>query len=333
MNKSVELPLIEPIYGTYHFQGSGAAILASNPSIRNWYLNQIMILFCEQRFLEGHTSPELNILYSFWSDNPYLEKYSYSTRFFKGHTGPIIRSMLDDGFYVYFEKVDDYFVEGKGWYHQRHFGHDGLICGYDQTKKTYSLYAYDSNWIYQRFTTRQKAFHAGQKAMQEQGVYGMIHAIRPGTQEVAFDPAAVYQKLLEYLDSSLEKYPLGKTPAVHGIAVQEYLVMYLDRLLDGSVSYPRTDRRIFRLIWEHKTVMLERIQKAEAALHLGHTISNQYIHLVTRANAMRMLYASHLIKRRDSLLRVIRRDLMWLKNEEQKLLTQFTHQLGGALQQ
>ena len=333
MNKSVELPLVRPIYSTYHFQGSGAAILAANPSIRNWYLNQVMILSCDQRFFAGHTSPELTIQDSFWSDNPHLEQHSYPMRFLNGQAGPIIRAMLDDGFYVYFEKADDYYIKGKSWYHQRHFAHDGLICGYNQAERTYSIYAYDTDWIYQRFATPQKAFHAGQKAAQEQGEEGFIHAVRPLAREVAFDPAVVYHKLLEYLDSSLEKYPPGMTPGVYGIAVQEYIAWYLDRLLDGSVPYERMDRRVFRLIWEHKAVMLERIQKTEAAFELSRAISSQYQHLVSRANAMRMLYASHHIKRRDSVLPVIRRDLLWLKDEEQKLLTQFTDQLGGVQKQ
>lgn len=44
MNKAVELPIVQPLYGTYQNHGAGSAVLKSNPSIRNWYLNQVMIL-------------------------------------------------------------------------------------------------------------------------------------------------------------------------------------------------------------------------------------------------------------------------------------------------
>ena len=39
--KKIELPLVEPLYSTYHYQGPGTAVLVNNPSIRNWYLNQV----------------------------------------------------------------------------------------------------------------------------------------------------------------------------------------------------------------------------------------------------------------------------------------------------
>ena len=52
MKKKVELPLIEPVYSTYHYQGSGSAILKDNPSIRNWFLNEKMLLSCDKGFLE-----------------------------------------------------------------------------------------------------------------------------------------------------------------------------------------------------------------------------------------------------------------------------------------
>ena len=61
MNKFVELPLVPPIYSTYQHQGPGSAILANNLSIRNWYLNEVMILTCNRRFLSGFTTPGIGV--------------------------------------------------------------------------------------------------------------------------------------------------------------------------------------------------------------------------------------------------------------------------------
>ena len=58
----------------------------------------------------------------------------------------LIRSLIDNGYYVAFGGVDDYYMEGKSWYQEKHFDHDGLIVGYDQNDKTYTIYAYDQNW-------------------------------------------------------------------------------------------------------------------------------------------------------------------------------------------
>ena len=100
MNKRVELPLIEPLYSSYHNQGTCTAILSSNQSIRNWYLNQIMNLTCNRKFLNGFTTPEINIVHSDWIFNPYLDRRWMSTEFAKGHINPIIREFLNRGFYV-----------------------------------------------------------------------------------------------------------------------------------------------------------------------------------------------------------------------------------------
>jgi len=107
--------------------------------------------------------------------------------------------------------------------------------------------------------------------------------------------------------------------------------MYIDRLMDESIPYEKLDRRVFRMIWEHKKVMLERILKTEEALRWDPVFSENYRPLVASADLMRMLYASHHMKRRDSVLPVIQKKLLALKEQEEQLLTDFTEKLGREL--
>ena len=74
MSRVVELPLVEPVYSTYHFQGEASAVIKNNMSIRNWYLNQIMNLNWNRNYLNCSSSPKINISKSSFSENPYLEK-------------------------------------------------------------------------------------------------------------------------------------------------------------------------------------------------------------------------------------------------------------------
>lgn len=328
MNKRVELPLIEPVYSTYHFQGAASAIIANNPSIRNWCMNQVMNLTCSRKFLSGFTTPKINIVRSHWSANPYLDRNSVPTKFTKGYINPIIREMLDNGYYVNFTGVDDYYVEGKSWYMQRHASHDGLICGYDQEDKTYCIYAYDSNWVYRKFWTSQKGFNTGRIAMYQNGKIGTICAMKAKEDQVDFAPETAYAKIREYLDSSIEKYPFeGEEEDVFGIVVHQYIAEYISKLETGEIPYERMDRRVFRLIWEHKKVMLERIGLIEKCLDMGAVISEKYKPLVAEANTMRMLYASHHMKRRDAVLPIIKRKLLTLMIDEQVLLTELVERM------
>ncbi len=330
MNKVAELPLVSPIYSTYHNQGLGSAVIVNNPSIRNWYMNQVMILTCNRKFLSGFTTPQINITGSSWRDNPYLDKIYFPMRFLNGYINPLIRNLIDSGYYVCFEGVDDYYVKGKSWYKERHFSHDGAICGYNREEKTYCIYAYDSNWIYRKFWTPQASFHAGRKALFQQGQYGYIIGIKPKKDVVVFSADAACRKIAEYLDSDLDKYPMKGEGNVFGIVVHDYIAKYVGKLFDGSIPYEKMDRRVFRLIWEHKKAMGERIGHIENALNLKCDISKRYDSLIVEADTMRMLYASHHMKQRNSVLPIIQKKLLALKETETQLLTELLKKSGGV---
>lgn len=319
MNKYVELPLVEPLYRTYH-DGIITACLNANPSIRNWFLSNTIILTCGRAFLSGGTSPGIRVE-NYSRDNPFLETKMISMKLLKGCVNQVIRNLIDDGYYVYFTGVDDYYIDGKSWYKERHFNHDGTICGYNQSNKTFCIYAYDSRWIYQKFWTPQKSFNKGREAMFKKGIYGYLCAIKPKLVKVEFSIETALQGIMDYLDSDIVKYPEDGEGNVRGIVVQEYIAKYIDKLFDGSIPYSRMDRRVLRLIWEHKKVMLERIEKIEQDLQLNTEISEKYRSLVSEADAIRMLYASHHMKRRDFVLPIIKKKLLKLKDAEKELLT------------
>lgn len=319
MNNCVELPLVEPLYQTYH-NGILSAAIHSNPSIRNWFLSNTMILTCDRKFLSGYTTPKLLVQkYSF--NNPMFQVHTIPMKYCKGYINPIIRNLIDDGYYVHFTGVDDYYIPGKSWYKERHFSHDGTICGYNQTDKTYCIYAYDSQWIFRKFWVPQKSFNQGREAMFKEGTYGTLRAIKPKTETVEFSAETALKGIADYLDSDFEKYPEEEEGTVRGIVVQDYLAKYVGKLMDGSIPYERMDRRVFRLIWEHKKVMLERIGLIEQELGLDNTVSEQYRPLVPQADRMRMLYASHHMKRRDSVLPIIQKNLLSLSKKEKEVLS------------
>ena len=320
MNKLVELPLVEPIYSTYQYQGSASAVLSSNPSIRNWYLNQIFILTCNRKFLRGFTSPQVSIKESTWGTNPYLEKQWFNMEFLKGYSRYVIHYLIDAGFYVTFNGIDDYYMQGKCFYHERHFKHDGLICGYNRDEKTYCLYGYDSNWIYRKFWMPQHCFEEGRRSMFKEGIYGMLCGIRPKETQVDFSCETAITTMKNYLNSTMELYPEESDEPVYGIVVHSYLAKYIGMLYDGSIPYEKMDKRVLRLIWEHKRVMQERLLRIEESLGWRPEISEQYQRVVKESNDLRMLYAAYHMKRRDSVLPTIQKGLLNIGNTEERLL-------------
>ena len=66
--------------------------------------------------------------------------------------------------------------------------------------------------------------------------------------------------------------------------------------------------------------MLERIQKVEETLGFDDTLSRRYEPVVREANMIRMLYASHSQKRRDSILPTITDKLLRIYETERDIL-------------
>ena len=332
MNKSVLLPLADPLFSTYHNQGNAAGLLAQNPTIRNWYLNRAIVLTCNRSFLKGFSSPEIQVCDSTENGITWVERRGYPMEHLNGYVHQVIQALLEDGYTVAYAGIDDYYVRGKTFYHERHFNHDGLICGYDAAQKLYSLYAYDRQWMYRVFQTPKTGFEAGRKALFRQGIHGYICGIKAKPDPLELDPSEISKGLHEYLDSSLTKYPISGDGVVQGIAVQDYIAMYLDKLMDGSIPLEHMDWRIFRLIWEHKKVMLMRICAVEKLFDMGTESSDAYTPIVKESDTMRLLYASyHLKPSKSTLLPLIQRKMMQIRDAEEDILQVLVEKLDKAI--
>lgn len=330
--KSVTLPLSKTVYQTFSFQGCTSAMIAANPSIRNWYLNEIFILQCNKFFLNGgFSSPEVLIRATLQSDCPYMEFETVSLKYLEGALHSVIKSMIDAGYYIYFNNLDDYYVPGKCWYKQWHFAHDGMIFGYNQNAHTYDILSYDENWIFQPYKTPQRAVEKGFRSCAESNTHGLLFVMKPRSVIVDLNPKTILITLKEYLQSTLENDPPDIGDHAFGIVVHDYVAKYLDLLYNEFYPHERMDRRVFRMIWEHKVVMLERLQAVEKKLKMDNEISQRYLPVVQEANKLRMMYASHFMKPRKSLLPSIKNELISLKKTEEEILVEFTKKIENTI--
>lgn len=336
MKKKVSLPLGDNVYQTYHCQGSTAAVTERNPSVRNWILCHCLMLQCTRKFLSGYTTPQVHIRNSKINENPYIERKNLSVQFLMNSLTRVIKNLLNEGYYVHFYGADDYYMEGKTWYRQRHFSHDGLICGYDENDKTYEIYAYDASWVYTRFRVKQSSLvKAVHRSAADTGEYGGLIGIKASKWPAYFHASEAVAQLREYI--GLDKDPPEGEALVEGIVVQDYLKMYLERIRDGRIPYERMDKRIFRLVWEHKKCVLECLQNIEQILGMGcipgESVlpSAAYREIVQQADLIRMIYARYSLKREDKLLEFMEDRLTALKEQEQSILNSAVEQAESIL--
>ena len=331
MAKKVQLHTQFSTFSTYHTQGAVGILIMQNPTIYNWLLNNTVSIECTKRFLKGYSSPEVTVPNSTLYDVPCIENWWMPCKFFEGHVHGIIRNILDRGYYVTFSHIDDYYIPGKTWYKEKHFPHDGLICGYDQEKKTYSIFAYDKNWVYRVFDIPQSSFIKGMRSGISMGLDTNIRGIKANRDIIELEPKTIYKNIKNYLDSNLENNPVGTDEKVKGSAVHDYLYMYLDMLSKGEIKTEYADRRILRFIWEHKKCMLDRIQAVENYYHTNHDLSERYRNVVSSADRARMIYAMYITNRKKELLESVKKLLKTFHDEETLVLNELLNEMERRL--
>ena len=328
MAKSVALPFIVPNFATV--QNSGAAELAmiGHPTAYNQTLNQATSIRCNRKFLSGFTAPQVSIPNILIQSYKFIERYSVSFRYTYTYCLDIIKAMLDDGMYIFYNRVDDFYLPGKSWYGTRHMHHDGIICGYDDNDETISIAAHDINWVYNLIRMPQKCFQEALRSSLEAKQYGNMIAYKIKENTVAeINEAEMLKFLREYLDSSFEKYPTDEDGPVLGTVVHDYLAMYIDKLKDGSIPYEKMDWRALRPVWEHKKCMLERIKAVEKKNGWTDELSLRYTPIVEKANRVRMMYAMYHKNHNDKLLDKIRDSLLDVAKNDKALVEEFIKKL------
>lgn len=330
-SKSVFLPFTVPMFATYHYSAAAGVAFAQDSNAEKQILNQGLELVCERKFLRGYTTPLVEMwgtsLHSFSNLQRYIVHLYYAREFLD----VVIHAMLDDGHYIYFDGFDDYYLPGKSWYGIRHMNHDGIISGYDDEEETYDLIAYDTDWKFRQIKIPQASLKESMDRAFEQEFYPTLTAMKPKDTVIHLDVKGICNKMKRYLDSNLEKYPPEKDGRVNGIAVHDFIAMYIDKLLDESIPYESMDWRVMRAVWEFREGILKRLERIEQKLNLDSSVSEAYKKIVTETDRLRMLYAVCSKKRKDSLLMSVRNGILELKEQEAELLHLFVKTVEEAL--
>ena len=327
MNSCVELPFEIPMFITLQHYAAAGIALSSHPEGKNALLNYTTNLQCDRKFLEGYTSPMPECPGASLHTINQLIRHIVSTRYTFSIYPDIIRKMLDEGLYVYFGGVDDYYIPQKSWYGIRHMMHDGILLGYNDRAGTYKIAAYDMNWIFRSFEILQKDFDTALlEGLKDPLANCLLIGLGVKEGRIHLETNATPERLKIYLKNDIDEFPINKKNGkVNGIAVHNYFAKYMEFLHDGKIPHEKMDWRVMRLVWEFRNCMYQRLIAIETGLKLGNCCSNQYKEVLDRTNHLRILYALYHKKKKDSIPLLIRDELLALKGIEKEILTQFIH--------
>ena len=319
---NIQLPYQTPIYSALHYFACPGVAAKQNPTCDTWYYNCTVALNGHYDCYP-HQEPSFMVYLEAGDIThiPFLERTSINTLFIKHCSIDLIRSMIQEGFYVYFGGIDDFYVEGKQGYQTTHRAHDGMVSGINDENKTLTLIAYDINQKFQPFTTSQHGFEKGLQEMLDHETIGELWAIKANQTRYTLDMQAIIDALQKYLNPphcSLHKDLFSRT--WHGIETYDGLISCFEMKKQREIELGHPAMMLF---WEHKKCMLHRMIQIETTLHMDHPYSAAYQEIVSYLERLRYLYLKYTVSMQNGILESLQTKLKLLKIQEAEILSRF----------
>lgn len=251
-----ELPFIFPPIETYQGDSFILGIMLAYPEYADVQYNGYINLECEKT--DRLSDMKLAFSDSLWesyrvSGLAEMNLYDVSN-FSKKTLCQFICERIDQGNYLLFYDIDEYYLSYSAHFKRRHFNHDTYVYGYGAD--CFQVLAYRNEHLASFSIDKVEVINALVSGKARKNIDKRRHfcTYRPSiNRAVRIDKAIIYEKIKAFYeakgvaDSSQEK--------VQGICVY-------DVLLNGMKSIEkdkRVDLRPFRCLWEHKKLMKERI--------------------------------------------------------------------------
>lgn len=226
-----------------------------------------------------------------------------------------IIKMLNQGFYFY-GVINEFYVPYRIATKKKYFLHDFLVSGYDIEQKSFIIYGYGEHKIYQRTMISFDDFEKGIESVHS-GEELMCFFKTKKNVTYDFDLKRVYNNILDYLYSrniTCNAEAKGDN-TVYGISV--YTRLYNE--LKGDKQY--LDLRWFRILWEHKKCMRERIALLKKhGIRIAKEIEEGYSHIVDNHEILFRIAMKYTTTKDIKLLDTICNNLLNNKRDEEELL-------------
>ena len=210
--------------------------------------------------------------------------------------GRLVRSIIgsiDRGYYVE-ACVDEFHVPGMSCYQAQHRTHEVLISGYDlETESFVVSIGFDRSGDY---AIDEIEFGEIERAIGSADLTGHYNQLgiclmRPAKRITCdLDVAWMAEQLEDYLYSrnSSQRFRVLRSPddQLYGVAVYEWLRLYLEHLVDHHDCF---DIRPLHILWEHKKVMVDRARYLAARGVVDDAICCELSAIASDVGVMRMM--------------------------------------------
>ncbi|SMF85069.1 hypothetical protein SAMN05661091_2859 [Paenibacillus uliginis N3/975] len=345
--RSVKLPFeIPQVYG---FLGHAyvLGILQPFEYAQPWIHTSYIQLFIAKHYLNDLQEyrldfyPDLMIAYN---NMPWL-MYKHSDKVLLDQLGVDIHryliTQLEREYYVV-TYVDEFYIHNSICYQENHFVHDIFIYGYDLDRQIYHVAIFDKN---RQFTMQEVTFEQFDQAYTSQGkstqsLISSCKRMEPSNYENSkygsgvgrfdFDLQLMINVLSDYLEgrNSTERLRIQQQPmeGYFGVEIYPYLQEFVTRVIEGVQNF---DVRQLHILWEHKKMMVARIEYLQQLGYLREETSllSEAKRLEKQAYTYRNLMLKGFMSQNRNILHPLVNSLEEMLIAEKALITQLIEEL------
>lgn len=276
MDKKLQITI--PSIQTFLNHAYPLAILEKNLTFQDWFFTNYTQLYT----FNNRKNPTNDFKIDFFSYNdkypkiPFLEYSNFNKDTMQLLNIDILTFVLEHINLNYYIEVgiDEYYWHSKSKYMKEHFHHDNLIYGYNLEEQKLYYLGYNSKMIFGEHVVYFNEFIL---SFTEDPV-STLKLIKDFTPELlsettryvyhdnlTFDINIFKQYLVDFLESRNSFIThKGAEDSVFGLDIYEQLIhKFIDR--------PKVikDIRLYRIIWEHKMIMIKRVEYLKKNNHLS----------------------------------------------------------------
>lgn len=269
MNSDIKkLPMIIPTIETYQGVAFVMAILLTHDNIREQIHNSYVDIRCVNSNRIWDLTLELtDVLWdSMCEENIFELDLFHAKNLSPDYFVPFLKERIDQGNYLLFYKIDEYYLSHSIEYKKRHFIHDIYIYGYELDE--FCVMAYKDGKL-QLFNINQseivEGFFACNNHVEEEEVH--FCTCRPNERiNIKVD----YERLKSYI----AEYTRGKKRDEYLYGTYIYLAIKdCLRTMIETKGRGKLDIRVLRMLWEHKILMIEHLEKLGDVVNVEDALS------------------------------------------------------------
>ncbi|GKU76566.1 BtrH N-terminal domain-containing protein [Paenibacillus sp. L3-i20] len=345
--RSVKLPFAMPqVYG---FLGHAyvLGILQPYEYAQPWIHTSYIQLFLSKHYLNDFQEyrldfyPDLMIAYG---NMPWLRYRQFDKAMIKQLNIDIhhyLIMQLERKYYVV-TYVDEYYIHNTICYQQNHYVHDIFIYGYDLDRQVYHVALFDKN---RQFSMQEISFEQFYQAYsseiaQSHKLISSCSRVEPvdynetkygsGAGKFEFDLKLIIEVLQDYLEgrNTTERLKLQQHPmeGYFGVEIYAKLHDFVTRIMDGVQNF---DVRPFHILWEHKKMMVARIQYLQQLGHLSKetTLLAEFTQLEKKAYTQRNIMLKSYMSDNRTVLQSLPNLMQEMQNDEQIAIQKLIEEL------